>query len=742
MYNINIARPTVNLKILATETMRRWIYWLSLATLCTSSPLFWSPRNIEGPPTPVPTTLIPLPGRGLITGGFLISRVNLKFFNNTCMTFAEDLQAVVQIARTLIDNKLVGTRASHIRQYGFMMNKLDDLFRSTIAYLTDLLLCDWEGRTEIWKRFTTFTKVRAEVFSLLKKYHTREEAVDFFDETNPLDRLNETTFPGTRDEVNETLASFVLKTNQREVNNGSLIHYLEEWETHPIPQARSPILIGLGLGFVGSLIASKIFGSNSESQINEINQNMKNVNRNVRLTNQRIDLLAENVAKSQLNIKKIIEQLTKTQDYDDLHHAIIFNFDQISASIHAVESKFKFAEIITTLLERGIIRPELIHLPSLKKIVEEGLKSFPDLEFPLEINRHHLLDITKLLQIRKVGHLHYLMVIPLTFKTSYKLIKIVPHPIKINDYTLGLPELKEILLIDGNKTYISTREGNLFKVSGNYSVLINSEPINQQGKPSCEWEAYKQNSNNMTKLCNYKKIGHVNDTVVMETPTDRLVYFARTTPVSIDCAGKTIRADLTGMHKFPLKCDIHTKDTYWAARQTLSIELNNTDLTPFYFNQLPVIELNDTSDMHTSLRKLIDELPKKGDKYTIDFDYYGLTSEQVQTYQVYSNTVIIIIVIINSMFIGFLMLKLKSGKVFTRGVKQMVKSQKLSKARDSVRKSLRRNKVRDSVRQKRTHLLDRITNNEKHPPRYEDHVTAEVNESNNEELYPVLPRYL
>ncbi len=734
-----------------------WWTWISIATLCTAtlctaSPLFWRPRSIEPPPSPVPNTLIPLHGQGLITGGFLISRVNLLFVNHTCITFSEDLQAVVQVAEILLNNQLVGTRASHIRQYGFMITKLEHLFRNTITYLTRLLLCT--HRAVLWERFKVFLRIRQQVFALLKKYQTREEAVpvpvDPIDGTISLERLNETNFPGTRDEVDETLAEFIRLTNQRVAPNESLIHYLDEQETLPTPQARSPILIGLGLGLVGSFIANKIFGSDSEAQINQINQDMQKVNRNIRLTNNRIDLLAENVATSQQNIKKIIEQLVKNQDFDDLHHALIWNFDQIAANIHAIESKFKFAEIVTTLLEQGIIRPELIHLPSLKKIIEEGLKSFPDLEFPLEVDRYQLLDIIKLIQIKKVGHLHYLMIIPLTFKTTYDLIKIIPHPIKLSDTALGLPELKDILLINGNETYISTYESNLFEVSGNISVLLKTEQINQQGKPSCEWEAYNQRNDNMTQLCNYKRIGHINDTIVIETPTDRLVYFAKSTPVSVDCAGKNLRADLTGMHKFPLKCNIRTKDTYWPAKQTLTIELNETDSVPIYFTQLPILKLNVTSKTHSSLQKLINELPKKDDKYTIDFDYYGLTSQQVQTYQVYSNSIIIIIVIINSVLIAFLMLKgyittkKQTREAMSRGLKRALSSRKLRKTRDSIRQSFRNKKVRDSLRQKRTQLLDKLPHNDKNSslPKYEDQVISKADETTNDDLYPVLPRYL
>ncbi len=402
------------------------------------------------------------------------------------------------------------------------------------------------------------------------------------------------------------------------------------------------------------------------------------------------------------------------------------------------------------MLEEGILRPELIHLGSLQKIVEEGLKSFPDLEFPLEITRYHLLDIIKLLQVEKVGHLHYLMIIPLTYKEKYQVFKLIPHPIHIDPHTLGLPDLKEILLIDGNRTYISTTSDNLFSISNKYHVIIKMEAIFSQNKSSCEWEAFQQNGDKMVQLCNYKKVGNTNDTLVLETPTHRLVYFDIITQVSLECPGKNIRTQLQGMHRFPLSCDVKTELVYWPAKQTLKIEINETEPLQIDSTMLPIINLNKTSKLHTSLKNLIEELPKENEPYTVDFDYYGITNGQIQSYQIYANSILIVIVIINSLIIGFLFVKWYRTLSST-GLRRAFQSKKLKRARDSLKQRYYINKIRNNLRKNRTRIKNQFrdaSDDPLPPPEYtETGSNAEAKPSTGQpipkkDIYPILPRYL
>lgn len=50
------------------------------------------------------------------------------------------------------------------------------------------------------------------------------------------------------------------------------------------------------------------------------------------------------------------------------------------------------------------------------------------------------------------------------------------------------------------------------------------------------------------------------------------------------------------------------------------------------------------------------------DSFTIDFDYYGLTLENIQSYSIIAQSLITIIVVINSLLIGFILIKSGSLK--------------------------------------------------------------------------------
>ena len=67
---------------------------------------------------------------------------------------------------------------------------------------------------------------------------------------------------------------------------------------------------------------------------------------------------------------------------------------------------------------------------------------------------------------------------------------------------------------------------------------------------------------------------------------------------------------------------------------------------------MPLANLNDSGPIHNSLRELLKTLPSETDKYTIDFKYYGMSLEQVQSYSIYSLTILSVFVGLNSITIG------------------------------------------------------------------------------------------
>ena len=154
-----------------------------------------------------------------------------------------------------------------------------------------------------------------------------------------------------------------------------------------------------------------------------------------------------------------------------------------------------------------------------------------------------------------------------------------------------------------------------------------------------------------------KKTGQLNDTFVVEIDQHRLVYFSEQTRVSLEFPEKQVRDTLFGLHKLPLACDIKTDHVFWPAKQTVTISIDLNDTSVLGSSSLPIISVNKTSKVHKSLKELLAKLPKEDDPFTIDFDYYGLTLEKMQSYSIYAQSITTIIVVLNSFLIGYLLIK-------------------------------------------------------------------------------------
>ena len=211
-----------------------------------------------------------------------------------------------------------------------------------------------------------------------------------------------------------------------------------------------------------------------------------------------------------------MDKLVEAKEMADIHYAILWNLDQLVASITNVRNAFKFGELTVTLLKKGIINAELIDLKSFKKIITEGRKSLPKLEFPLDITRYQLKHIIKIHKIQRIGHLKFVMIIPLTRNQEYEVFSLIPHPVKLGPTDLVLPELRDIILINRD-TYIITNNINIYSISLTKHLQLDVEPIYNKQKSTCEWEGFKKNTTRMLEICNYKKIGQLNDTFVVET---------------------------------------------------------------------------------------------------------------------------------------------------------------------------------------------------------------------------------
>ena len=734
------------------------------------------PPELENPPS----SIIPWTGFANTPGAFLISRINLDFLNNTCTQFSSTLLVATQVAEVLIDTQLQGAQNTQVKRYGYLVIVMESEFKNTLIYLTNLLLCSGRG-TELWDRYRDFKNKIAIAWALLKN-------------SNKLQTI--TTNNVALRESEKTELPFVSVNNSHKhiplkISNDSLMDILNEFRPSS-REPKSPLAIGVGLGFVANYLLRQIFSSKDSQDIARINQQLINHNKLIKLTNTRIDLLAKNVSKTHETIKKILDKMIETREKSNIHYALLWNFDQLITNAINAKTTFQLGELSLTLLNHGVINADLLDLNSFKKIIAEGLKLFPHSEFPVEINRYNLNAIVSLLNVQKVSRLQYLMVIPLVHKRRYKIYSIIPHPVQLSQNHLVIPEVKSILLKSNNDTYVITNPNNVHSLPANRHILLNVEPIYKQSKLTCEWSTYMRNISLMVKYCIFKKFGQLNDTMVVETENNRLVYFNQPTAVDLICPNKNIHSSMNGLHRIPINCDIETKDVLWPSKQSVTIDVPNNDSSSFFLDAtlMPIINLNQSNEVHDSLRELINKLPKENDPLTIDFDYYGLSTDQVQTYTIYSQSILTIVVTINSILIGFLFIKWlisRSNKLssFSRTVRDSFRDssrrnirrlsdnirnrknksthKRLRKLRSSIRS--RGSSIGSSVRSKGSQLKNKIKNdimatfhsdnpsdyrntnvaNYHNTPELKDIGTnTELNESSSKvkELYPIIPRYI
>jgi hypothetical protein len=67
----------------------------------------------------------------------------------------------------------------------------------------------------------------------------------------------------------------------------------------------------------------------------------------------------------------------------EIYQAMMWNLEQLAENAINIHLSFRLGEITITMLESGIINPDLIDITTFKKIISEGLNVFTELEFPL-----------------------------------------------------------------------------------------------------------------------------------------------------------------------------------------------------------------------------------------------------------------------------------------------------------------------------------------------------------------------
>ena len=606
-----------------------------------ASPLDWSRwrEKLE----PAPATLIPWQGSIFRPGAFVLARIQMNFINDSCSKFIKTMKTAVQVTRVLHDTALRGASHNQLARYGYILVRAEIELKDTLDYLTDLILCN--GR-DIWTGFKEFRNESSRVWTLLRArgINQRQAGLNDINNVTILDN-NSTLLTNFSSSGGNTSILELFHKNRPQFGGNR--------------QPKAVFLAGAGLGLLGGVLVSKIFGANNAEEIAKINRNINRNNKNIKLTNERIDILAKNISRSQELVKKILEKIVETNKQQDVHLALLWNYDQIITLNNELTHTFEMAEMTLTLLDNHILNPELIQLDSLKAIIEEGLKLFPNLVFPLTINRYWLHTIAQIIRVEKLGGMKYVMIIPLTHDQRYDIFTLVPHPIKIDNKTLALPRVQSILLKDQDETYMRTEKDNIYSITNSKHIMLDTSPIYRQSMMTCEWAVFQKKTEDILRLCDFVKAGETGDTFVIDADKHRLIFLTRETEVKLNCPGNQIKTRLTGLHNVSMSCDITTDRVHWPAKKTASIDVDATDKISFDATELPIAELNRSSKIHTSLRELVNKLPKETDPYTIDFDYYNLTMEQLHTYSIISQSTLTVIVLVNSVILGVIIYRYK-----------------------------------------------------------------------------------
>jgi hypothetical protein len=122
----------------------------------------------------------------------------------------------------------------------------------------------------------------------------------------------------------------------------------------------------------------------------------------------------------------------------------------------------------------------------------------------------------------------------------------------------------------------------------------------------------------------------------------------------------------------------------------------------FDSTHLPIINLNDTNQVHSSIKTLIAELPSTDDPFTFDFKEHDLTLEQVQSYTIIAYGVLTAMVIINSIILGVMIIFKCRKLIHNRKQALSHMSSTFSGARESF------SGLRDSIRDRNRELRNRV----------------------------------
>ena len=134
---------------------------------------------------------------------------------------------------------------------------------------------------------------------------------------------------------------------------------------------------GLTVGLISGGLLGSIFGSSNTDhteEINQLNNNIHKVDKKIRLTNARIDILSTNMTNSMTKIRLILDNLAQVQKEVERRSLLMWHLDHIQVAAVNSLLLIKIAENQLTLLRNGKISSDLLNIPSIRAVIDEGLK--------------------------------------------------------------------------------------------------------------------------------------------------------------------------------------------------------------------------------------------------------------------------------------------------------------------------------------------------------------------------------
>jgi len=649
--------------------MRMWVWGLILTA-------HWVGCKTH---TGTPITVVPWQGKARIQGAYVLTPITIILKDRLCEDLPSQIKVTNKAVRLLNNIQLDPSDRGVIKQLTYLVLQIELTYTEIIRYVTTLSLCPHE----------IMSKIRSNFSSL-------REALNVG--WNGMSSIEHKIAP-------------------------ALVAHRPIIPQYQVAQFPS-ILLGIGAGIIGGTLIGSLFGSSDHTEeIKVINQNLHKTNKNILITNTRLDVLAQNVSIAMGNIKTILEGIQDVTNQRERKHNLYWNLDQVLRVATNTNILFKLVETTITLLREGILNAELIHLPTLQKVVKEGLNIFGDLEFPIhEISKGTLTEIVKLIRIDNLGQGNFIAIIPLVRKTHYKPYSLIPVPVQINSGSFMIADTKDIIL-EGADDYILTEKNNIIKI-GNMTYMLNQiHPVWSKRKSTCEWEGLQQNTGEVFKLCEFRKFGTDTGIHLTETEHNRILYVSEETMVHLNCPDGRIRAPLIGLHTVSPQCDIETEDLKWPAQQTKEINIKTILAEkphPYDITTLPILTINDTNPIHESIRKLIQKLPENK-SFTFDFDGYNLSMEEVQSYTIIANVGITILTFINLILIVLLYFRyiknMNKRKIneeesgLELGLRESFRKQiRETFPLDRIQNKLRNSSARNSIRKKLKSSRDRLRN--------------------------------